>query len=132
MTHLILFDSECGMCSTSVRFIIRHDPASQFKFAPLQSAAAQAILKANELSTTELDTFVYVRSGKVYVKSTAALQVCNTLGGLWRCAALFYIVPEMIRDRIYDAVARNRYRFFRQSCRISPDDMQGYAGRFIE
>ena len=43
-------------------------------------------------------------------KSTAALKILNHLGGFWRLFYLFTMVPLALRDRIYDAIARHRYR----------------------
>lgn len=53
-------------------------------------------------------------------KSDAALGAIASLGGAWRLAALLRAVPRPLRDFLYDAVARNRYRWFgkRETCRL--------------
>ena len=37
MAAVVLFDGVCNFCDASVNFIIDHDKAGYFKFAPLQS-----------------------------------------------------------------------------------------------
>jgi predicted DCC family thiol-disulfide oxidoreductase YuxK len=38
--------------------------------------------------------------------------VARTLGGAWRLLGVFGLLPGGLRDRLYDALARRRYRFF--------------------
>jgi hypothetical protein len=33
---IVFFDGECGLCHAFVKFVVRHDPAAQFLFAPLR------------------------------------------------------------------------------------------------
>ena len=49
----------------------------------------------------------------LYDKSTAVIKIAELLGGLWSWARIFIILPRPIRDRIYDFIAHNRYRFLR-------------------
>jgi len=57
--------------------------------------------------------------------------VVTALGGAWRLAALFRLVPRLLRDRLYRWIARNRYRWFgrREACMVPSPEMQG---RFLE
>jgi predicted DCC family thiol-disulfide oxidoreductase YuxK len=69
------------------------------------------------------DSLVLLTGGRLYVKSTAALQVMLRVGGFWRLLArLLGLVPAALRDHAYDWFARHRYRLFgrRDSCEI-PD-----------
>ena len=47
---VILFDGVCNLCNGFVQFLIHHDQASRFRFAALQSDAAQALLVAHGLA----------------------------------------------------------------------------------
>ncbi|MDQ7084512.1 MAG: DCC1-like thiol-disulfide oxidoreductase family protein [Sulfurovum sp.] len=40
------------------------------------------------------------------------LKLCHHLGGMCKLMALFYLVPRIIRDFIYDMIAKYRYRIF--------------------
>lgn len=112
MNPILLFDGVCNFCDASVNFIIRHDPSGIFRFAPLQSAPGQELLKKFSLSTIDLDTMVLVDGEKVYTRSTAALKIARRLSGLWPLFSIFMIVPRPIRDWVYGIVAKNRYRWW--------------------
>lgn len=59
-----------------------------------------------------MDSFVLYQNGKVYKRSTAALKVLMLLGGFWKLAGIFWIVPAFLRNAVYDFIARNRYQWF--------------------
>jgi predicted DCC family thiol-disulfide oxidoreductase YuxK len=53
------------------------------------------------------------------------------LGWPWKAAAVGYILPRPLRDRLYDWVALNRYRWFgkREACMIPTP---GLRTRFLD
>jgi predicted DCC family thiol-disulfide oxidoreductase YuxK len=48
--------------------------------------------------------------GRVLVRSDAALRVARYLGGWWRLALVFRLLPRALRDAGYDLIARHRHR----------------------
>jgi predicted DCC family thiol-disulfide oxidoreductase YuxK len=124
MGAVVLFDGVCNFCDASVNFIIQHDKASYFKFAPLQSDEGRRL--ANEYgfesatakpedSASDLipiDSVILVEDGKAYTHSTAALRILRRLGTPWSWAYAFIIIPRPIRDWAYRLFARYRYRIF--------------------
>jgi predicted DCC family thiol-disulfide oxidoreductase YuxK len=54
------------------------------------------------------------------VRSDAAIAILTGLGGIWKLAVALRIIPRPLRDRFYDHVARNRFRWYgrRDSCRL--------------
>lgn len=129
--HLLFFDGVCNLCNGLVRFIIRHDRHKRFRFAPLQTEAGNKFLSAHGLVSSSLDTLVYLRKGKVLVRSAAALNVARDLGGPWTLAYGFILVPRFIRDAVYDLVARKRYRWYgkRDTCMVPAHELRE---RFVE
>ena len=112
MTDIVVFDGVCNLCNHSVQFILRHEAAPHFQFAPLQTPAGTRLMKAFGFSVDEAKTFVLITDGKPYAKSDAAIRIARHLKGAWKLAGLIRVVPRPIRDWIYDVVARNRYRWF--------------------
>ncbi|MBZ5534873.1 MAG: thiol-disulfide oxidoreductase DCC family protein [Acidobacteriia bacterium] len=125
-TSIILFDGVCNFCNGSVRFIINRDPQKHFKFAPLQSPAAQTLLQKHGLSLEPLDTFILIEEGKTYSRSTAALRIARQLKGLWPALYVLILVPRAIRDSLYNILARNRYKLFgrRGTCMIPSPELR--------
>jgi predicted DCC family thiol-disulfide oxidoreductase YuxK len=64
---------------------------------------------------------VYEDAAGVHSRSTAALRALRALGGAWRLTRIVELVPRVIRDAVYDWVARHRFRWFgrRESCRLA-------------
>ena len=117
-SRLVLFDGICGLCARSVRFVLRHDRADQFFYAPLQGETAAAVLARHSIAA-DLETMIYVTDldgpgERVFTRSDAALTILDELGGWWKVVAMLRIVPRPVRDTVYRFVARNRYRWFGQ------------------
>lgn len=119
MPDILLFDGVCNFCNASINFVIDHDVERRFRFASLQSDIGQRILTENRRSVSDFDTVLLVREGKVYEKSTAALEIARYLRG-WSWLYVFRFIPRFIRDAVYNLIAKNRYRIFgkSESCRI--------------
>lgn len=128
---IILFDGVCNFCNSAVNFIIRQDKKRIFRFAPLQSAAGQALLKKHGLSAADLSSFVLIEKGRAYKRTTAALMVANHLPVYWRWTNLFWVIPASIRDIVYNIIARNRYKWFgrKEECMIPTPDLRS---RFLQ
>jgi predicted DCC family thiol-disulfide oxidoreductase YuxK len=128
---IVLFDGVCGLCEASVQFIIDHDPQSRFRFAPLQSEIGRRLLAEHHLGAGAFNTIVLIEEGRPYLRSTAALRIGVLLGnGYSVLAEALAVVPELVRDAVYNWISRNRYRWFgkRDSCRVPTSDV---AARFL-
>lgn len=117
---ILLFDGICNLCNNLVLFIIKRDTESQFKFASLQSEMGKLLLKKYILESNNLNTVVYIKGEKYFLKSTAILNIIKDLGGYWKLFYVFILIPKFIRDFIYDLIAKSRYRIFgkKESCMI--------------
>jgi predicted DCC family thiol-disulfide oxidoreductase YuxK len=123
---ILLFDGVCHFCNHTVQFVIRHDKREKFRFAALQSSSGQKLLKKFDLPTNDFDSFVMITNNTFYTKSTAALQVCLVLGGLWRILYVLKVLPKPLRDGIYTILAKNRYKWFgkEESCMIPSPELR--------
>ncbi len=127
---IILFDGVCNLCNSSVNFIIDHDPGKIFKFTSLQSETGQKILTEFQDKPMELNSVVLYQNDQIYLKSTAALKIAGKMSGLWFLMGIFWIVPPIIRNLVYDFIARNRYQWFGKmdACRMPTPELKD---RFI-
>ena len=82
--NLILFDGVCNLCNSTVYFIIRRDPKGKFKFASLQSEVGQSFMKRLKIPSKEIDSIVYLKDDRYFIKSTAVLNILKDLGGFWK------------------------------------------------
>ena len=117
---IILFDGVCNFCNSSVNFIIDRDCKNLFKFAALQSAKGEVLLKHFNLDSDNLNTIILIEEGKYYTKTTAALKIAKQLRGFWKLAYIFIITPPFIRNIFYNIISKYRYKWFgkTETCRI--------------
>lgn len=124
--RIILFDGICNLCNNAVKFVLKRDRNSVFKFASLQSDVAKKLLRNTKVSDIDSGTFVLIENGAIYTRSTAALKVCKHLSGVWPILTVFWIVPRFLRDWVYNLISNNRYLWFgkRDTCMIPSPEVE--------
>jgi predicted DCC family thiol-disulfide oxidoreductase YuxK len=128
---VILFDGVCNVCSGSVRFILPRDRQARFRFASLQSSAAERLLTACGRASATLDSLVLIDDGRCYERSDAVLRIARYLPFPWSLASGLRIIPRPIRDGLYGFFAAHRYRWFgkKDACELPPP---GWRERFLD
>jgi predicted DCC family thiol-disulfide oxidoreductase YuxK len=135
-THLVLYDGVCGLCNRLLQFLLAHDRRAVFAFASLQSAIGRSTVERFGGNPDELSSFFVVSNfrtdrARMVGRGRAALFVASELGWPWKAAVVFRVVPTAILDRVYDVVARNRYRLFGRFDRC-PIPRPEHRRRFID
>lgn len=122
---MILFDGVCNLCNAWVQFVIERDPGARFAFAPLGGDAANALLGSRQWVSSS-DSVILVEKDAIYEQSTAALRIARRLSGAWPLAAVFLVIPRILRDAVYRLIARNRYRWFgrRDVCMVPTPELR--------
>lgn len=120
---LILFDGVCVLCSRGCRFVSKRDRRGYFRFVPIQLAEGRPLAEQLGIDPDRPDSFAFLANGRAYVKSEAVLRIARELPR-WQWTWIFQFIPRVIRDAIYDFVARNRYRWFgrRDACMLPNSD----------
>jgi len=126
MSATILFDGVCNFCNSSVNYVIARDPDGYFKFAALQSEAGERLTREHGIDTANVDSVVLIEDGRSYVRSAAALRVAKKLGFPVALLYAIIIIPRPIRDLLYDAFAKRRYKFFgeRDACMMPTPEIR--------
>jgi predicted DCC family thiol-disulfide oxidoreductase YuxK len=119
------------VCSGSVRFILPRDRRVYFRFASLQSFAAERLLTACGRAPAALDSLVLIEDGLCYERSDAVLRIAARLPFPWNLARGLGIIPRPFRDGFYKFFAARRYRWFgrKEVCEVPP---AGWRERFLE
>jgi len=127
---IVLFDGVCNLCNGVVQFIIQRDAKGVFQFASLQSDIGRQLLLKNKLAGDTINTIVLIQGDHVFTQSSAALKIGGQLGVLWLWTQFLWVFPKFFRDRVYDWVAANRYRWFgkQENCMIPKEE---WKGRFL-
>jgi predicted DCC family thiol-disulfide oxidoreductase YuxK len=107
---LFLFDGVCVLCSGGASFLMRHDRKGIVAFASAQSPLGSALYRHYGMPIDE--SYLLLIRGKAYTKSDGYFRLFRQLGGAWRLLNIFRVVPQTIRDWVYDRIAANRYKWF--------------------
>ena len=128
---LLLYDGVCGLCSKSVRWILRHEKDHALRFAPLQGPTAAALRAKYPRIPATLESVVLVADGKVHLRSKAFLYTAKHLRAPWRWSYAFRWFPGFLLDLGYRLIARIRYRVWgkTESCELPAPDQRA---RFLE
>ena len=123
---IILFDGHCNLCDASVQFIINRDAKDVFRFVSLQSDLGQELLQKLPLSIQKTDSIILYESEKVFFyKSQAVFEIVNSIGGIFFCLLIFRLIPIAVTNKIYDFIARNRYKWFgkKENCLVPTKEL---------
>lgn len=128
---IIVFDAQCLLCNSWVRFVLRRDRQARIRFASIQGENGRRLLLEHGLRIEGLETLLVLHEGRAWQHTAAILRVLHQLGWPWRLAWLGCLIPAPLRDAAYRSVARNRYRLFGRSeqC-LRP--LAEHAGRFLD
>lgn len=125
--NIILFDGVCNLCDASVQFIIKHDKKDVFRFVALQSDLGIEIIKYIGIDARNIDSIILYKPGiAYYYKSSAALEIAKELGGFFSLVIIFKIIPETFRNKMYDFIAKNRYKWYgkKESCMLPTAELK--------
>jgi predicted DCC family thiol-disulfide oxidoreductase YuxK len=137
---IVFFDGVCNLCNHAVDFWIsrlsgrlsNRSPLVLMQFASLQGETAKKMIGQQvDLGTplsAAFSTVIFFKEGTCYDKSTAIIKICQEIGGIWGLASIGYLIPRVLRDLIYDGVAKSRYSIFgkRETCRLPTDSEKKY------
>ncbi|MGG6231437.1 thiol-disulfide oxidoreductase DCC family protein [Tenacibaculum sp. SDUM215027] len=124
---VILFDGVCNFCNDSVLKVIKYDTKNMFVFTSLQSDIGKEITQYLGVDTSKIDSIILYEPNVAYdIKSSAALKIMNGFGGVWKLTQVFWILPEGLRNIVYDYIAKNRYKWFgkKEACMIPSKEIQ--------
>jgi predicted DCC family thiol-disulfide oxidoreductase YuxK len=110
---LVLYDGACGMCAASVRWLLRHERDHALRFAPLQGETAAAARARHPNIPVAIDTIVFVKDDRAYLRSKALLHIAEHLRAPWRWSRVLRWCPSFLLDLGYRAVAATRARLWR-------------------
>lgn len=124
---IILFDGVCNLCNSSVQYVIQRDKKDEFRFVALQSELGQKIIKHIGIANTNIDSIIlYLPGIAYYYKSSAVIEIAKSLQGFFNYGMLFRLLPNALRDVVYDYIARNRYKWYgkKESCMIPTPELK--------
>jgi len=130
--QIVLFDGVCNLCNSYVQWLIKRDRHDTFRFAPIQGKIGERLMRDHKIDPMQTDSIILIQPFDGYAtKSSAVLKIGRSLGGFYGVLYVFKIIPTFLRDKIYDWVARNRYKWYgkRDQCMVPTPELQA---KFLE
>lgn len=125
---IIFFDALCLLCNRWVEFLLKEDYLHNFRFSSLQGKLAPKLLALKDIEGTQY-LVLYKNKNEIYHGAEACLWLARELGGIWRIFAWSgYLIPQVLRSRLYAFFAARRYRYFGQAkeCYSPSKEEKGY------
>lgn len=121
--RIVLYDGVCGLCSRTVRWLMKRDGGA-FHYAPLQGETAARLRALHPRIPVQLDSVVYIEDDRVHLRSKVFLHAARWLTRPWRWAYHLRWLPAFLLDPFYWLVAKLRYRLFGKfdSCKLPTSD----------
>lgn len=122
---VMIYDGYCGLCSSAVQFVLRHDRSKVFRFVAAQSELGTSIYRHYGLDPQNYETFIVLADGIPFFASDAVIEIGRRLGLPWSLGTAVGALPRRVRDGLYFWIARHRMRFFgrRDTCHLpAPDE----------
>jgi predicted DCC family thiol-disulfide oxidoreductase YuxK len=118
MTELtVLYDGHCGLCRSSANRVKRMDRGARIELLDLHDPSAAA--RFPQLNREEAMRWMQAvdTRGRIFSGVDAWARIGLTLPG-WKLIAWLLLVPgiHFIAQKIYEWIARNRYRWNQQKC----------------
>lgn len=92
-----------------------------FKFISNNSDYGKELINEFNLNSITTETIILFTSEKEFlIKSDAAISIITRLNIIFKIFNILLVIPKVIRDKVYDYVAKNRYKWFGEndSCEI--------------
>lgn len=127
---LLFYDGGCGLCHHTVKFVLARDrEGTRFRYAPLEGPTFAATFAEDQRSGFPDSIVLKTADGRTLVRSAAALEIGDRLGGGWRMLARTVgVLPRWLLDWAYDGIARVRKVLFARpagACPLLPPELRG-------
>ena len=108
----LYYDAECKLCNTWLNMLSKIDKNNRIQYVALQSKIGNILSEKYNFDFEKANTVVFENNNKIYIRSEAVIECLSYLGGFWELLKVLQIFPLRIRDAVYNAIARNRYKWF--------------------
>lgn len=109
---IAVMDAECAICSWGAQMIHRLDRSGTVRICPVQTPLGAALLRHYGLEPNDPSSWLFIDDGIGHMDFEAVLHAGRRFGGWGRLTGVLRIFPKVIRNWLYQRLARNRYAIF--------------------
>ena len=108
---IVFYDGYCGLCSSTVKFLLAKDSKKDLYFAPLEGRTFFNLVQSGEILPRK-NSVIFYHDGLAFYESDATFAIMSVLPAPWSFLALLRFIPKSIRNLVYSIIAKNRIRWF--------------------
>lgn len=119
---VVIFDSNCVLCNSAVKFIFRMNSKKNIYYSYFNSEYFNKATKKN-LIPENCNSVIFINDNNIFYKSDAVLYIAKELKFPVKYFYYFKLIPKFIRDKVYDLIAKHRFKIFGKTdlCKFNPD-----------
>lgn len=109
---IIIYDGQCLFCTKTVSYL-KKETRKNITPPELYNSrekAARQLLHKFDVPFVNYNTIYCINMGKVFIKSRAVFAILQITRFPIRLLTFFKVFPISFTDKVYDFIAKNRYR----------------------
>lgn len=104
---LVIIDGDCSFCRWASN-LLRRLCKPGLDIVPLEGVAEDVLMHWSTNPLWSIDSIKVISAGRLYIKSQAVSEVMRTARWYVQPLRLIFLLPDVLLDRGYDLLARNR------------------------
>ena len=105
--NLLFIDGNCAACTAFANFVKSEDIHNRYTIETFQGELIKDFLDEEEIKKMEAMVLI-VDEDTTYRGAGALIYSITNLGGMWMVAKALFVLPEKIRNQLYQQLALNR------------------------
>lgn len=110
---IVFYDSDCLLCSRFASFVFKYNIDKNIYFSGINSEFYKTTFSNSDIYLKSDSVLFVDEKGNVFIRSKAFFEIVKRLKSPIRLLLIFKITPQFILDAIYNFIARNRKRWWR-------------------
>ena len=115
---IVFIDDDCIFCNFWGKYILKNYKSDSILISPSKSNIFKETKKQFNQFPNPKETIILYYKGQIYSKSLAVIKISILMKNWQAIMSVSYIIPNFIRDFIYDTISRNRKSIMMDSCVI--------------
>ena len=115
---VVFIDDECIFCNYWGNFILKNDQSNSILISPTNSSFFEEVQNKYKLLPNPKETIILLHNNIIFEKSNAVIKIARLMKNWHSILFIGYIIPKIIRDFLYDVIAKNRKSLMTDSCVI--------------
>jgi len=122
-SNYIFFDGECILCNKAALFIAKKDKKNKFLLVARNSKLGKQLLPIS-ISEKYSNSVILLKNKNFYTKAQAITKIVLQLPYYKIIGFIFLFIPPVIINKIYDFLAKNRNKIFKNTSCLFPVTLQ--------